>query len=671
MASGGRPPRTSLATDLALDLPLDRPAVRGIAAAAAAVQSGTMSDSPALTAVNAGAPAAPGRARGVRQFGRFQLLALLGKSVRTMAWRVADPRSGQELVLVLPRRQPDAAGVESWRQAVRKAARLNHPQLAAVVESDVIDGWPYAAYDPRDTPTLAERLAQGSLPAAEVAAWGARLLEGLAFAHEGGVAHHDIQPYLVLLTDSGQARLIGTEVALDEAAAAGTPVDSANAFDPTLPPGLSPVRGAAALDADALAQQRAAAERDVLAVGLLLHHALAGRPALDQPDIGVAIGALPPAGREIVRLPWTTAQPVPEPLRAIVNRATDRQERQRYRNARTLARALQGWLQTDAEAGGGPLALLLDRLHTVGLLPASPGAADRAARMAMMVRERTSELAEVVLQDIALSFEMLRAVNTAHVRGAQVAGTGPVLTVRRAIAMLGLDGVRRAALGLRPWPGPLTGDAVAALARAFDRARRAGQVAQALRPQGYDAELVYLVTLLQNLGRLAVQYHFPDDAQQIRRLTRPAPAQRPGDREEPGMSEEAASYAVLGTDIEAVGVAVARHWGLDASALHMVRRLPLRAPVRSADTDDDMLRTVASCANEAVDALALPAARQVDALQRVVQRYARVLSITARDLQTALAARGPAPREAASPAPAGAGGHGAAPARTSVTGAVP
>jgi non-specific serine/threonine protein kinase len=585
-----------------------------------------MSDSPAhavtdgarATASGAAAP----HARPVRRFGRFQLLALLGTSTRTMAWRVSDPRSRQDLVLVLPRHQPGEA-LEAWNATLRKATRVRHPHLAPVVEQGVVDGWPYAAYDARDTPTLSERLTPQGQASADVAGWAAPLLEALAFAHEAGLAHHDLQPHLVLLDDDGQPRLLGLEVAFDAAT------------------GYASGRGAAALDAPSLAAQRAAATRDVLCAGLLMHHALAGAPALDQPDTGIVVEAMPPAGREIVRLPWATAQPIAEALRAIVNRATDRQERQRYRNARTLSRALRGWLQANAENGGGPLALLLDRLHSVGLLPASPGAADRAARMALMVRERTSELAEVVLQDIALSFEMLQAVNTAHVRGAQIAGNGPVLTVRRAIAMLGLDGVRQAALSLRAWPGPLSGDAEVALARLFERVRRAGRIAQALRPPGYDAEVVFLVTLLQNLGRLAVQYHFPDDAAQIRRLMEPAPPARAGEREEPGMSEEAASLAVLGTDIEALGAAVARHWGLDATVLHLVRRLPTAAPVRSPDNDDDVLRAVASCANETIDALALPVARQADALQRIANRYARALGVGSRELSAAVASRGP------------------------------
>ena len=567
--------------------------------------------------MTAAAPPSPqatsARAQAVRTFGRYQLLQLLGKSEQTMAWRVNDPRSGQDLVLVMPRHQPQtAAALDAWIATVRRAGRLSHPNLAAVVDSGVVDHWPFVAHDPRDDATISERISRKGEPAPDVAAWAVQGLEGLAFAHDAGVAHTDLQPYLVLVSPQGQVRLMGAAVAMPPDAASG------------------------ATDSSSLAAQRDAAQRDVLAFGLIVHHALAGAPALDQPDVGLALRELPPWGREIIRLPFTTGQPVPDALRAIVNRATDRQERQRYRNARTLLRALQGWLKTDADGGAGPLALLLDRLHVVGLLPASPGVADRAARLALMERERTIELAGIVLQDLALTFEMLRAVNTAQVRGGQVAGAGPVLTIRRAIAMLGLDGVRRAALSLRAWPGPLDEANAARLQQQFDRAKRAARVAQSLRPAGYDPEVVYLVTLLQNLGRLAVHYHFPDEAQQIARLMQPAPNPKDGEPDDPGMTEEAASWAVLGTGIDDLGVAVARHWGLDAAVQHMVRRLPLSAPVRQPDTDDDTLRLTASCGIEAVDALAQPAAHVQQALQRVLQRYARPLGLTLKDLQMAL-----------------------------------
>ncbi|MEY3251144.1 MAG: hypothetical protein RL227_117, partial [Pseudomonadota bacterium] len=127
----------------------------------------------------------------MRWFGRWQLLRLLGKSERTMAWRIADPRSGQELMLVLPRVQPaDARGLEQWQQVQRQAARLSHPQLAAVVDTGVQDGWPYVAYDPRADATLSDRLPANGMPGPEAAALMQQALQGVAFAHEAGLAHH-------------------------------------------------------------------------------------------------------------------------------------------------------------------------------------------------------------------------------------------------------------------------------------------------------------------------------------------------------------------------------------------------------------------------------------------------------------------------------------------------
>jgi non-specific serine/threonine protein kinase len=565
----------------------------------------------------------PARAT-VRRFSRFELLELLGRSERTMAWRARDPRVDQELVVVMPRSQLiDGEAARHWDHAVRRAARLNHPNLAHVVEVGMHEHWPFVAYDAQGAVTLAAHMGPQGLPARECAQMISHAAQGLAYAHEAGAVHGDIQVWQLLVAESGQIRLMGLDVAFDSAA---QPFDDES----------NTSRTSAASETDLLRAQRRAAQRDVLTLGLVLHLALTGQQPLDEPDTARVVQRMPPAGRDIVRLPWSAPRPIPDPLRAIANRATDRQERQRYRGARTLINALEGWLKVDAAAGGGPLALLADRLHAVGVLPGSPGGPERAAHMALMDRERTNELAEVVLQDLALSFELLRAVNTAQVRGAQVSGAGPVLTVRRAIAMLGLDGVRRAALGLRQWPGPLSDSAARELERLILRVRRAGRVAQRLRPAGYDAEVVNLVAMLQNLGMLVAHYHFADECVQIYRLMQPGTSTGAEVRDEPGMSEQAASYAVLGVDIEDIGVAVARHWGLDDSVISMIRRLSTTAAVHTADTDDEMLRIVGSCANEVLETAELPEPKAAIALGKIAQRYARTLDITLRDLEDSL-----------------------------------
>jgi len=575
------------------------------------------------------------RSAAVHRFGRWQLLRLLGKSARSMAWRVADPASGQELVIVLPRVQPaGAAALERWQQQARQAARLSHPRLAAVVDMGVQDGWPYVVHEPRDDATLAERMGSAGMPGPDAAALAQQALQGLAFAHEAGLAHHDVQPFLMLVSDDGQLRVAGLGVAGERGGRTGDAVQA---------------------DPSGRQAQRAAAERDLTATGVMLHGMLVGTPALDEPDVGLVVDRLPPLGRDVVRLPRQTTQRIAEPLRVIVDRATNRQERQRYRSARTLLRALEGWLQAEGVAAASLMSLLGERLRTAGVLPSVEGAAARLARVATMEGERTHELAEVVLEDFALSFELLRLANGAQSRSA---GRAPVLTVRRAIAMQGLVGVRRAAQTLRGWPGPLDEAEAARLAALLERVRLAAHTALALRPAGYDGEVVYLLTVLQNLGRLVLHHHFADEAQQVARLMQPAPSPRPGEPEDPGMSEEAAAFAVLGFDIDALGQAAARHCGFDETVLKMIQPLPLATPVRGPDGDDDLLRATASCANEAVDALMQPPPKVPAALQRVVQRYGRLLGFGLRELQEALRgdARLTEPMPLTQPAPLGEAG---------------
>ena len=138
-----------------------------------------MSHSPAPTA---GAPF-------VRKLGRFELRELLGRSVRCMAWRALDPRSGQLVLLVLPRQQPDhPAALEAWLDQARRGARLAHPGLAQAVEVGAQDHWPYIAYDGAIGPTLTERrVPPEGESGADIARWMAQALDGLAFAHDAGL----------------------------------------------------------------------------------------------------------------------------------------------------------------------------------------------------------------------------------------------------------------------------------------------------------------------------------------------------------------------------------------------------------------------------------------------------------------------------------------------------
>ena len=151
----------------------------------------------------------------------------------------------------MPRVRPaSAAAASDWLDRARRVARVTHPSLAHVVEVAEHDGWPCIVHDPGGADTLAERIGAGGQPPVESATWAVQILEGLAFAHDAGIEHGDLQAHMVLLPDRGPARLLG----------------------------LGSGRGAALQsDSGDLHALRAAAESDVVALGILLHRALAGR----------------------------------------------------------------------------------------------------------------------------------------------------------------------------------------------------------------------------------------------------------------------------------------------------------------------------------------------------------------------------------------------------------
>lgn len=556
--------------------------------------------------------ALPSATAASRRLGRFELRGLLARSSRTMWWAAHESTTAAAHWLALPRRLPsDPQATAAWLRDARHLARLAHPQLVPVADAGVEAGWPFVTSVRREGETLEAHLQRHPPPAvAQSVQWLCDVLQGLAYLHDAGLAHGDIAAYSVLIDAHGRALLLP-----------GGLVERAM-IDPALATaGLS-------IDADALRLQRDASAADLRACGMLLYRLLNGAPVLDEMDPPTAVER---AELEIVRLGWTVPQPVPDALRAICNRATEREPQRRYLSARSLQRALQGWLDAQSE-GGGVIAQVIDRLHGAGHLPALPGLLLRLAELTRLEQQGIGDMADLVVQDPAFAFELLRHVSAVQFAAHNDAG---VTTVRRAIALVGVEGLRNTARGLRPWPGALTPEATPALAAALREARLSAEVARVLSPADMDGEGVYLIALLQHLGPMLACYHLSDEAEQIHALVHPpAGVAR-------GMTESAAASVVLGVELETLGIAVARHWGLDERMLSAMRRVSLDAPVRMPDDRNDTRRLLASAACEAVATLSSREAlsgHAAAALARVSQRYARALFLASGELAAALQA---------------------------------
>ena len=540
----------------------------------------------------------------LRNFGDFGLLRLLGRSSLTIAWLAIDRLTG-EPVRLLASSQPVNLPAMRDRcvEDAKRAARLVHPRITPVRSVGCVDRFPYVVCEADPVDLDPPSLSAGVLSLDDLVRRGHDLLDGLSYVHEAAMVHGDIGLHTVMVDASGRLRLWGCGLAqaLGSTAQAPRGVPAG--------PGLGYVLA-----------------REIAACGLLVQHWLMGRAPVGEPDMPTLVSQMTTID---LRLPVDLPQPVPVSLRLIINRAIDLHPQRRFVHARSFERVLGTWRQTQLLGGSGFDAMLAEKIRRGGHLPARPMLGNRINAIASMEKQRLDTVVDVLLEDIGLSLGLLRSANSAD--AVAVTEDEPVLTVKRAMQLMGTVGLRRVASGMKTWPGVLKPMGVRALENALQRALLAGHLAEFLTPAGMDAEAAMLAAQFQHLGLLLAAYHFPEELQQIGRL------KAAGDVGSGyPLSDETATLAVLGVDLQGLTESFLRLWGLNESLRERVRPIPLDRVVRSPTSPSGWIKLVASCANEIVAVTELPQPDQPDALTAVLNRYHNALALDTEGVRAAM-----------------------------------
>jgi eukaryotic-like serine/threonine-protein kinase len=551
---------------------------------------------------------------GTTRLGRFELRRILGRGAQATVWLAFDPRLEREVAVKLLR-DGDAAAVGDWLHEARNVSRLTHPHIVPVFEADVHDGQPYLVFEYVAGPTLSERIREGAMPARAAVQTLLGVLDALTAAHAAGLVHRDLKPSNILIDPAGRARVMdfGIAARVRDGASDGRIVGT--------PGYMSPEAAGGAAAAPAM---------DVFAAGVVLVEMLSGARLLHERDPHRAIVrvrtedlALPPLGAD-----------VDDALRALLYRAIARDAAQRLPSAAAFHAALSQWLHplppepaTGPAAGtasSGTLDFLLRRMRHKSDFPALSDSVVRIQRVADSDHENLSSLANEILKDVALTNKLLRMVNTAQFRHA---GGGSISTVSRAVALVGFAGIRNMALSLVLLEHMQDKAHASQIRDEFLRALMAGAVASELCASARDGEEVFIGAMFQGLGRLLTEYYFPEEANRVRALRcaldgRPAP------------SEAQASISVLGLSFEALGLGVARSWGLPETLQRCMSRPGGETPAGVAGRE--RLRWLSAAGNDVADALlhhdAAQAGKRID---EIAQRYARPLGIGGKELHAA------------------------------------
>jgi serine/threonine protein kinase len=199
-----------------------------------------------------------------RVVGSFRLHRRLGAGGMGVVYLGSD-KKGQRVALKVIR--PDLAEDQEFRsrfaREVSAARRIRGGCTARLVAADLEAERPWFATQYVPGPSLHDKVAdEGPLGAAEVAAVGAALSEGLVAVHEAGVVHRDLKPSNILLSPKGP-RIIDFGIAWATGASTLTHVGTAVGSPGFLAP--EQVRGAAVTPAT-----------DVFSLGATLAYASMG-----------------------------------------------------------------------------------------------------------------------------------------------------------------------------------------------------------------------------------------------------------------------------------------------------------------------------------------------------------------------------------------------------------
>jgi Tol biopolymer transport system component len=268
------------------------------------------------------------------RLGVYEITAPLGAGGMGEVYRARDTRLQRDVALKI---LPDLFAVDPDRLArfereAQLLAALNHPHIAAIYGVEESTDVRALVMELVEGPTLADLIAAGPVPLAEVRGIATQIAQALEAAHEQGIVHRDLKPANI------KVRADGTVKVLDFGLAKAIEGSAALATHASLPPTVtSPaftaagvIFGTAAYMSPEQARGKLVDRRtDIWAFGCVLFEMLTGTRAFGGDEITDTLAAVLTRDPDWSRLPPET----PVSLRRMLRRALVKEKTHRLADA--------------------------------------------------------------------------------------------------------------------------------------------------------------------------------------------------------------------------------------------------------------------------------------------------------------------------------------------------
>jgi serine/threonine-protein kinase len=286
-----------------------------------------------------------------KSLGSYKILEKLGVGGQGTVYKATDAKLGRTVVVkVLPTElTAKEANLKRFEREARLASSLDHPNICTIFDLDEAQGVHFIAMQYVEGRNVRQLVGGHPLELKSALLIGIQVADALAAAHARGVIHRDIKSGNVMVTPSGQVKILDFGLAKlleDEEESRKSALHRTDLTELGVPYGTATYAAPEQARGD-----RVDKRADIFSTGVLLYEMLTGTwPFRGKTTIDVRHAVLHDAPRPVNEL---RKEPLPPRLQQILDRCLEKEPRNRYQKIEELRDDLRRVLQETAATDSG------------------------------------------------------------------------------------------------------------------------------------------------------------------------------------------------------------------------------------------------------------------------------------------------------------------------------
>ncbi len=283
------------------------------------------------------------------RLGPYEILAPIGAGGMGEVFKARDTRLERSVAIkVLPSEFSTNPSLKlRFEREARTISQLNHPHICTLHDVGTENGIEYLVMELLEGETLADRIARGPLPLAEVLRYGAQIAEALDRAHRAGITHRDLKPGNIMITKVG-AKLLDFGLAKENETGVIAELTSLRTERKSLTEEGTIVGTFQYMAPEQVEGQSVDSRTDIFSFGAVLYEMMTGRRAFSGKSKASLIAAIlttdPPS--------IASVQPLTPPaLDRLVRICLEKDPDDRWQSAHDLRLELQAIAEMGSQAG--------------------------------------------------------------------------------------------------------------------------------------------------------------------------------------------------------------------------------------------------------------------------------------------------------------------------------